>query len=160
MACDENKGIGRDQKIPWFIPADLRYFKEQTVGKGNNSVVMGRVTYESLPVKFLPDRRNIVVSKSLGNQDGITVVSSVKHALDASGDSEVVWFIGGAAIYREVLQSFSVDEMHITRIKGNYNCDRFVDPPLNNWRIVETRNLSAEAVAYIYKPLRNSKDYP
>jgi dihydrofolate reductase len=93
--------IGAGGALPWNLPEDMQRFKELTMG---STVVMGRVTWESLPEKFrpLPGRRNVVVTRQTSyDAPGAEIVSSVKHALDrADGD---VWVIGGASIYEQAL---------------------------------------------------------
>jgi len=102
--------IGRDGGIPWRLPEDQARFKELTLG---HTVVMGRLTWESLPAKVrpLPGRRNVVVSRDTGYAaDGATVVGSVEQAL---GDGDV-WVIGGAQIYALALAS--ADRCEVTEI--------------------------------------------
>jgi dihydrofolate reductase len=87
--------IGRDNGIPWRLPEDQARFKELTVG---HTVVMGRLTWESLPAKVrpLPQRKNVVVTRQAGYMaDGATMVSSLEQALT----DEDTWVIGGAQIY-------------------------------------------------------------
>jgi dihydrofolate reductase len=102
-AMDQNKVIGQNGKLPWNIPADLRRFKELTSG---HTVIMGRKTYDSIG-KPLPDRNNIVISKSAGasNITGLVKVASFNHALDmAEGWGETHTFIiGGHSVYQLAL---------------------------------------------------------
>ncbi|MFG0319108.1 MAG: dihydrofolate reductase, partial [Planctomycetota bacterium JB042] len=92
--------IGRDGGLPWRLPADLRRFKERTIG---HVVVMGRRTFESIG-RPLPRRRNLVLSRDPSfAPEGATVVRSLDEALDAAADAEEVFVIGGAAVYAEAL---------------------------------------------------------
>ena len=96
--------IGKDNSIPWHYSADLKRFKRLTLGK---TVIMGRRTWESLPVKPLPDRRNIVITRT--SLDGVECFPSIDDALETcEGD---VWFIGGAGIYREALGKADIIDM-------------------------------------------------
>ena len=96
--------IGKDNSIPWHYSADLKRFKRLTLGK---TVIMGRRTWESLPVKPLPDRRNIVITQS--SLDDVECFSSIDDALaTCEGD---VWFIGGAGIYQEALEKADIIDM-------------------------------------------------
>ena len=89
--------IGVDGAIPWHYPADFERFKRLTVG---SAVVMGRLTWESLPNRPLPDRRNIVITSR--DLDGVECFPDIDSALaSCEGD---VWFIGGAAIYEEAMK--------------------------------------------------------
>ena len=88
--------IGKNNMIPWHYSADLKRFKRLTTG---NTVIMGRKTWESLPIKPLPNRRNIVITRS--SIEEIDCFQSIDDALQTcKGD---VWFIGGAGIYEEAM---------------------------------------------------------
>src|SRR4051812_35838262 len=90
-----------DGALPWHLPEDMRRFKELTIG---STVVMGRITWESLPERFrpLPGRRNIVITRQTSyDAAGAEVVASLEEALGRTdGD---VWVIGGASIYEQAL---------------------------------------------------------
>ncbi|OBB98466.1 dihydrofolate reductase [Mycobacterium sp. 852002-40037_SCH5390672] len=91
--------IGRGGDIPWNVPEDLSRFKEVTMGR---SVIMGRRTWDSLPVKVrpLPGRRNVVLSRDTGFvADGAQVVGSLDAALAHGGDEPQTWVIGGEQVY-------------------------------------------------------------
>ena len=89
--------IGKDNTIPWHYSADLKRFKRLTT---DNTIIMGRKTWESLPIKPLPNRRNIVITRS--SIKDIECFQSIDEALQTcEGD---VWFIGGAGIYQEAMQ--------------------------------------------------------
>ena len=91
--------IGRDNGIPWRLPEDQARFKELTMG---HTVVMGRLTWESLPPKVrpLPGRRNVVVSRQA---DYVAVGASVVDSLDEALTESQTWVIGGAQIYASAL---------------------------------------------------------
>ena len=96
--------IGKDNTIPWHYSADLKRFKRLTTG---NTIIMGRKTWESLPIKPLPNRRNIVITRS--SIKDIECFQSIDDALQAcEGD---VWFIGGAGIYQEAMQKADIIDM-------------------------------------------------
>ena len=96
--------IGKDNTIPWHYSADLKRFKRLTTG---NTIIMGRKTWESLPIKPLPDRRNIVITRS--SIKDIECFQSIDDALQTcEGD---VWFIGGAGIYQEAMQKADIIDM-------------------------------------------------
>ena len=111
--------IGKDNSIPWHYSADLKRFKRLTLGK---TVIMGRRTWESLPVKPLPDRRNIVITRT--SLDDVECFSSIDDALaTCEGD---VWFIGGAGIYQEALGKADIIDMTLVpdNVSGE-GCVRF-----------------------------------
>ena len=96
--------IGKNNTIPWHYSADLKRFKRLTTGK---TIIMGRKTWESLPVKPLPNRRNIVISRT--SLENVDCFRSIDEALKTcEGD---IWFIGGAGIYKEAMLKSDVIDM-------------------------------------------------
>lgn len=99
-AMAQNRVIGKNNQMPWHLPADLKHFKQVTLGK---PVIMGRKTFESIG-RVLPGRRNIVISRSTPAQSqGAEWVGSLQHAFDLLQDQAEVMVIGGAEIYRQCL---------------------------------------------------------
>lgn len=116
-ALTKNRVIGKDGKIPWHIPEDLKRFKELTSG---HTVLMGRRTYESLG-RPLPNRRNVVLtSKAL---TGVETYSTLEQALQALKDEERVFVIGGGRVFAELLES--ADELHLTIVDRIVEGDTF-----------------------------------
>lgn len=104
-AMAHNRVIGLDNKMPWHIPADLKFFRKMTSGK---PVIMGRKTYESIG-KPLPKRHNIVLTRSSDfSPEGVTVVHDMDSALAAAGDVEEVVIMGGGNIYQQFLPKASI----------------------------------------------------
>ena len=110
-AQDQNGGIGKDRKLPWHIPEDLINFKKLTL---NSTIVMGRKTWRSLPVKPLPDRRNIVLSSN--SISDVESYYSIKQCIEIlhKDDVEKIFVIGGAQIFRNFFHRS--DELHITLV--------------------------------------------
>ena len=110
VAMAENGVIGRNNKLPWHLPEDLRYFKQTTMGK---PIIMGRKTYESIG-KPLPGRTNIVISRqqTYALPDGAKHVRSLEQAIELADSiafidgAEEVMVIGGSQIYKEAFASF------------------------------------------------------
>lgn len=137
-ARSKNNIIGRDNKLPWKLPSDLRRFKELTIG---GIVIMGRLTFESLGSKPLPGRQNVVISSSRGLQgrDGVIVCSGVEEAVEkALGASALmfssppVFVIGGARVFKAGLGGLAT---HMILTTLDIECEGsakfpFVDP----WR--------------------------
>jgi len=124
VATADNNIIGKDNTMPWHLPADLAYFKKMTLGK---PIIMGRKTYESIG-RPLPGRRNIVISRDESYvAEGIDTVTSVEHALalvDGSDGSQAVkeiMVIGGGAIYKHCLPN--ADRLYVTHIKAKVDGD-------------------------------------
>lgn len=124
VAIDEKGGVGKANTLPWHIPADLRHFKEITTG---GTVIMGRNTWESIPEKFrpLPNRLNIVLTGNLNYlvPEGVKLASSLDGALAISEGKTFV--IGGAKVFEEAIRHESCNELIITKIDGDFNCDTF-----------------------------------
>lgn len=111
VALDQNRLIGGNQQLPWHLPADLRHFKEITMGK---PILMGRKTWESIG-RPLPGRTNVVVTATAGFQaPGCIVTHSVEDALAAVGNHKEVMVIGGALLYRQLLPR--ADRIYLTLV--------------------------------------------
>ena len=110
-AQDNNGGIGKNNKLPWHIPEDLINFKKITL---NNTILMGRKTWESLPKKPLPNRRNIVLSSKEIN--GVESYTSIESCLESLKDDNLteLFVIGGKTIYKNFFHH--ADILHITFI--------------------------------------------
>lgn len=127
VAHDEENGIGKNNDLPWSIPEDLRRFSKLTRGNGNNAIVMGRKTYESIG-KPLPGRLNIVLSQTMSSETNnldLKVFRCKKEVFNfiSSSNFDDVWIIGGSAIYKEFFSK--VKELYITEIHGKFDCDTF-----------------------------------
>ena len=134
VGMTQKRVIGKNNSLPWYIPEDLKNFKELTTG---NVVIMGRKTYESLPQKFkpLPNRHNIVLSSSMVSQEGIELCDSVENALHlAKSFQKGIFIIGGSTIYNQFLPF--VDTMFISYINKDYGGDTyFPEFNLEEWSI-------------------------
>ncbi|RLK51319.1 dihydrofolate reductase [Alkalispirillum mobile] len=131
-ALSDNGVIGRDNDLPWRIPADLQHFKARTRGR---PIIMGRRNYESIG-RPLPGRHNIVLTRQRDWQaEGCTVVHDPAAALAAAGDVEEVMIIGGEAIYRRFLPD--ADRLELTRIHAEVAGDTyFPEIDLADWEVV------------------------
>lgn len=115
VAVDKKGAIGKDNYLLFHIKDDLKNFKNLT---SDNIIVMGRNTWESLPIKPLPNRENIVLTTSNKNYEGATVLNSLKELKDyLKGTEKDVYIIGGASIYNQVLEHNIADEAHVTFVK-------------------------------------------
>ncbi|MHA2685955.1 type 3 dihydrofolate reductase [Vibrio harveyi] len=117
-AMADNRIIGKDNQMPWHLPADFAWFKRCTMGK---PVVMGRKTYESIG-RPLPGRLNIVISRDESLCiEGVTTVTSIEQALDVAGEVEEVMIIGGGAIYAACLPMAT--KLYVTHIEAEIEGD-------------------------------------
>ena len=115
-AQDTNNAIGKNGALPWHFSEDLKNFKKLTTG---NTIIMGRKTWDSLPIKPLPDRRNIVISST--NQKNVESYASIENCIESlSDDKEVsdVYIIGGVSVYKFFYKH--ADTLHITFINKQY----------------------------------------
>lgn len=113
VAVAPNKIIGKDGKIPWHLPEDLKFFKKVTT---NHAVVMGRKTHESIG-KPLPNRRNIVITRQTDyKREDVDIVHSLESALSLcrARNEQEVFIIGGEQVYKEAL--LVADELYITDV--------------------------------------------
>jgi dihydrofolate reductase len=124
---DFNHGIGYKGKLPWDVKGDLKFFKEITK---TSPLIMGRKTWESLPVKPLPNRENIVISKK-------SKMNSLQKALDYCWDkNQNPFIIGGSSIYEEAINHPSLDGLFLTLIHGSYKSDVFFPQIPENLKIM------------------------
>lgn len=121
-AVADNYAIGKSNKLPWHLPADLKHFKALTTG---SAVVMGKRTFESLPNGPLPNRKNIVLSSMLseGVREGYYEADSIEDALELCDNEENVFIIGGGSVYRQALDV--ADYMYITWVHADFAADAF-----------------------------------
>ena len=119
-ALKPSLGIGNNGKMPWRLRKEIRYFKDvtskTTVENSRNAVIMGRKTWESIPVKFrpLPDRLNIILSRSYENEiidENIIHANSVESSLSFMSNIDRVFIIGGAEIYNDLINNPLVTQL-------------------------------------------------
>jgi dihydrofolate reductase len=128
-ALADNGVIGRDNALPWRLPADLARFKRLTLGK---PIVMGRKTWESLP-GLLPHRSHIVITRDPDYRaNGATLAHSLEQAIEAAGGVDEVMVIGGAEIYRQAIPL--ARRMYLTRVHADIEGDAFFPSyPASDW---------------------------
>ncbi len=137
VAVSENNVIGKNGKIPWHIEEDLQRFKKLTM---NHPVIMGRKTFESLPVKPLKNRINIVLTRQKDfKPDSVIIKESLEDAINYCKDQEKIFIIGGQSVYEEGIKI--ADTLELTKVKGNYDGDAFF-PQLesNQWSLVNRQD--------------------
>ncbi|MEW6984046.1 type 3 dihydrofolate reductase [Colwelliaceae bacterium 6471] len=141
VAHAHDRIIGKDNDMPWHLPADLAYFKKTTLGK---PVVMGRKTYQSIG-RPLPGRKNIVISRDESfRAEGIETVTSVEQALALASDVDEVMVIGGGAIYAHCLPV--ADKLYVTHIDADIDGDtRFPEyDTAQDWTLVDSEQYTAD----------------
>ncbi|MFN4084196.1 MAG: dihydrofolate reductase [Bacteroidia bacterium] len=121
VAADEKNGIGKDNKLLCHLPADLKYFKQLTTG---HYILMGRKTFESIG-KPLPNRTNLVISKTVIEINGCHVFKTIEDAITYAKENNQneLFIIGGDSIYLQCLNI--ADTVYLTRIKHVFEADSF-----------------------------------
>lgn len=139
-AMSENRVIGKDNGLPWNLPADLKYFKQITDGK---PILMGRKTFESIG-RPLPNRYNIVVTRNAGfAAPGCLVVNSIDTALAAVAEEEEVVVIGGALLYQQMLPR--LQRLYLTIVHQEFEGDAFFpEIDLSEWQEVSRSEREAD----------------
>ena len=121
-AIADNYAIGKSNALPWYLPADLKHFRQLTIG---HAVVMGKRTFQSLPHGPLPDRRNIVLTSGMseGVNEGYFEADSLEDAVFLCEHEQQVFIIGGATVYHQCIEK--VDFMYITWVHKTFSADTF-----------------------------------
>ena len=128
-AVAKNRAIGFENKLIYWLPNDLKRFKALTTG---HTIIMGRNTFLSLPKGALPNRRNIVLSRSTKDFPGCDVYPSLEEALKHCTPDEDIYIIGGASVYRQALKI--ADRLCLTEINDTpEKADTFF-PPYDDWK--------------------------
>ncbi|MCG7339633.1 dihydrofolate reductase [Staphylococcus sp. ACRSN] len=128
VAHDQQRVIGIDNKLPWHLPNDLKHVKSLTT---NNTLVMGRGTFESIG-KPLPNRRNVVLTRNKSfRHEGVDVIHSIDEIFELTGH---VFIFGGQSLFEAFIDK--VDDMYITVIEDKYNGDTFFPPyTFEDWEV-------------------------
>lgn len=139
-AMADNRVIGIDNRLPWNLPADMKWFRRQTLGK---PVLMGRKTFDSIG-RPLTQRRNIVVSRAAGLEiEGCEVVPSIEAALELCAAEAEVMIIGGASFYQQMLPR--ADRLYLTLVHAEIEGDAwFPEIDFSQWREMERNDQTAD----------------
>ena len=150
VACDAEGVIGKENKLPWRVPEDLKHFRERTIG---HAIVMGRKTYDSIPKRPLEGRMNCVISRTVfaqpkdpdvgphyfGNLRG--AISAIRGATQGEMTKyryRDIFIIGGAQLYEHALKENLVDEIIMSKIPGSYKGDVYFPSLGSEWVVRET----------------------
>ncbi|MDC3323762.1 dihydrofolate reductase [Gammaproteobacteria bacterium] len=146
-AVDQNLAIGKDGGIPWDIKEDLKFFKEKTQ---NSAIIMGRATFDSIG-RPLPNRKNIVMTRSPQDREGVTEVTSVEDAIDeAKIFSQTINIIGGEYVYKEFLPIAT--KLIITEVGLNINSPDayFPEWSTEEWKEVSRTDSSENGIKFSF----------
>ena len=140
-AMTDNGVIGIENRLPWKLPNDMKWFRQHTLGK---PIIMGRKTFESFGAKPLPERTNIIITRdeSYQAQDSI-VVHSIDEALRAAGEVDEVMIIGGASFYEQMVPR--ADRLYLTFVHANIEGDAwFPQIDFSDWHEVQRIDCEAD----------------
>ena len=139
-AMDSNRLIGKDNALPWRLPADLAFFKRTTMGK---PIIMGRKTFASIG-KALPGRQNIVVTRDPEfDAPGCDIAPSLEQATTLAGNVDEVMLIGGASLYEQTINS--ADCIYITLIHHVFSGDTwFPEIKTDLWKLSSREDFDAD----------------
>jgi dihydrofolate reductase len=156
-AISRNKGIGLNNQLPWNLKEDLIRFKKLTTGNGNNSVIMGKNTWNS--IKFLNNRHNYIISSTLkiDEKKGKYEIKSFE-SIDSliaylnTKNYDINWVIGGSIIYKTFFDRNIINKLHITLIDKDIHCDTFI-PTIPKYFIKSEFRLCNEVFEEKYRVL-------
>ncbi len=133
VAIAENLAIGKNNDLLWHIPGDMKYFKRITSG---HPVIMGKRTYDSLPRRPLPNRRNIVITDVQGEIiNGCEMAYSINDAIALCDKTEENFIIGGGSVYKQLLPF--TDRLYLTRVHKSFEGDVFFPKlDLAQWELI------------------------
>lgn len=136
VARTKNKVIGKDNQMPWHLPVDLAWFRQNTVGK---PVIMGRKTYESIG-RLLPKRPNIILSRSGFTVEGAYSAESLEQAVELAKNFATegeIMIIGGGELFKQALPQ--ADTLYLTEIQAEIEGDTFFEFNEENWQLAEQK---------------------
>ena len=135
VAIAENNAIGKDNRLLWHLPEDLKRFKRITKG---HKIIMGKNTYFSLPKRPLPDRVSVVLTDQPGELiDTCQMAYSIDEVLSKCDDEQENFIVGGASVYKQFLPY--AQKLYITWVKAVFEADTFfpdIDPAI--WEVVDS----------------------
>jgi dihydrofolate reductase len=138
-AVAKNRAIGYQNKLLYWLPNDLKRFKALTTG---HTIIMGRRTFESLPKGALPNRRNIVLTRSQHTFPNCEVYASLQEALKHCQEDEEVFIIGGASVYQQAMAV--ADRLCLTEINDTpKDADTFF-PSYDDWKVIQKETHSKD----------------
>jgi len=148
VAIAQNNAIGKDNQLLWHIPQDLKRFKALTTG---HTIVMGKRTFESLPLRPLPNRRSVVISDMPGDKiKGCEMAYSIEEAIEKMEEGRENFIIGGGMVYRQFMPI--ADKLYLTIVHKDFEADTFYDKiDYTQWKEIEREDVNAaESLGFDY----------
>ena len=154
VAIARNNAIGKDNQLLWHLSDDLKRFKSLTTG---HTIVMGKRTFESLPVRPLPNRRSVVITDIPGEKiEGCVMAYSIAEAIEKMEPGQENFIIGGGSVYRQFLPI--ADNLYLTLVRKDFEADTFFDEiNYDEWEITSREDFTHEAFPYSFINLSRKK---
>jgi dihydrofolate reductase len=149
-AVDRQRGLAKNGVIPWSIPEDEQYFTDQTKTYGGN-VLTGFTTFKNTYTHGpLADRQNYILTHDTTPIEGVTLVHDLEKFLDDFQDKDL-WVAGGAKVFEQVIRLGKADELYITHIDADFDCDQFFPDYDNDFTLAEqTKPHSQSGLTFVY----------
>ncbi len=148
VAIAQNNAIGKDNQLLWHIPQDLKRFKALTTG---HTIVMGKRTFESLPIRPLPNRRSIVITDVPGEQiPGCDMAYSIEEAISKMEEGRENFIIGGGMVYRQFMPL--AHKLYLTIVHKDFEADTFyAEIDYSQWKEIAREDIQAlESLGFNY----------
>jgi dihydrofolate reductase len=151
VAIADNNAIGKDNQLLWHLSEDLKRFKKLTTG---HSIIMGKKTFESLPIRPLPNRRSVVITDIAGEKiEGCEMAYSIDDAVALCDDAAENFVIGGGSVYKQFMSI--ADKLYLTKVHKDFEADTFYpEIDYTDWELLEKQeNLTDENTGLNYSYL-------
>ena len=154
VAMAKNRVIGLNNKLPWSIPNELKYFKKTTTGNGKNAIIFGRKTWDDLPKKPLPKRTNYILSNKLNYQNifqynqtnnQVSILNEPDEITNLKKEYDDIWICGGEKIYDYYIDKSYINKIYVTKIDYDFKGDTFFS------KIPDTFNLTHQTKNNIHQ---------
>lgn len=159
VAIADNLAIGKDNRLLWHIPDDLKRFKALTTG---HTIIMGKRTFESLPVRPLPNRRSVVITDIPGEQiPGCVMAYSIEDAIGKMDECGENFIIGGGTVYRQFMPI--AHKLYLTLVHKNFDADTFYpEIDFSEWQEIGRSDVDAkETLGFDYSYITyKRKEFP
>ncbi len=154
VAIASNNAIGKDNQLLWHIPEDLKRFKKLTTG---HTIVMGKRTFESLPIRPLPNRRSVVITDIPGEEiEGCVMACSIEDAISKMEPGAENFIIGGGSVYRQFLPVS--DKLYLTLVQKDFEADTFFpEIDFEEWNINFQEEGKLEDLSFTYMDLERKR---
>lgn len=153
VAIAQNNAIGKDNQLLWHIPADLKRFKHLTT---DHTIVMGKRTFYSLPIRPLPNRRSIVITDIADEViEGCIMAYSIDDAIAKMDTDKENFIIGGGSVYRQFLPL--AQQLYLTIVQKDFDADTFLEIDLSEWETIQREDHPEEDLPYFYINLKKQQ---